>query len=59
MTDYQPRTPERLIEILKAQDENPRSWQQEAALTIARLQAEVIHLRSQPRVLNSNPMSFM
>jgi hypothetical protein len=37
MMDYQPRTPERLIEMLRAQDANPRSWQQEAANTIERL----------------------
>lgn len=35
--DYQPRTPERLIEILRAQSEQPRSWQREAATTIERL----------------------
>jgi hypothetical protein len=36
MTDeYQPRTIERIIEILLAQNDNPRSWQYEA----------VIHLR--------------
>lgn len=31
MTEYQRRTAERLVEILRAQDENPRSWQREAA----------------------------
>ena len=32
MTDeYQPRTRERLIEILRAHGENPRSWRAEAA----------------------------
>lgn len=36
--DYQPRTPERLIEILRAQAPNPRSWQAEAAATISRMQ---------------------
>jgi len=40
MTEYQPRTPERLVEILRAQGENPRSWQAEAAAEIARLTAE-------------------
>lgn len=29
--DYQPRTPERLVEILRAQSQNPRSWPNEAA----------------------------
>ena len=38
-TEYQPRTAERLIEILNAQDDNPRSWQREAAVTIAQLEA--------------------
>jgi hypothetical protein len=32
--EYQPRTPERLIEMLRAQSEQPRSWQREAASTI-------------------------
>jgi hypothetical protein len=35
--EYQPRTPARLIEILRAQDDNPRSWEVEAAETIERL----------------------
>jgi hypothetical protein len=35
MSEYQPRTRERLIEILRAQDQNPRSWQQEAADALA------------------------
>lgn len=37
MSEYQPRTHDRLVEILKAQDENPRSWQQEAADELARV----------------------
>lgn len=37
MSEYQPRTPDRLMEILRAQDANPRSWQQEAADEIERL----------------------
>lgn len=37
MTEYQPRTAERLIEILRAQGANPRSWQAEAAGEIERL----------------------
>lgn len=35
-SDYQPRTPERLVEILRAQSQNPRSWPNEAADTIER-----------------------
>lgn len=35
-TEYQPRSAARLVEILRAQDENPRSWQQEAADMIER-----------------------
>lgn len=35
--EYQPRTAERLIEILRAQDPNPRSWQQESADTMLRI----------------------
>lgn len=31
MSDYQPRTPERLVEILRAKGENPRSFEAEAA----------------------------
>jgi hypothetical protein len=38
--EYQPRTAERLVEILRAQDPNPRSWQAEAAAEIERLTAE-------------------
>lgn len=33
--EYTPRSRERLIEILRAQDENPRSWQREAARMLA------------------------
>lgn len=39
MSEYQPRTPERLVEILRSQDQNPRSWQQEAAREIGRLRS--------------------
>lgn len=41
MSDYQKRTPERLIEILRSSDQNPRSWNQEAADEIERLSAKV------------------
>lgn len=34
--DYQPRTPERLVEVLRAQSQNPRSWSNEAADAIER-----------------------
>lgn len=34
--EYRPRTIERLIEILSAQDQNPRSWQQEVARAVVR-----------------------
>lgn len=37
--EYQPRTAERLIEILRAGSVNPRSWQAEAADEIERLRA--------------------
>lgn len=37
MSEYQARTPERLMEILRTQDANPRSWQQEAADAIQNL----------------------
>jgi hypothetical protein len=37
MSDYQKRTAERLIEILRSSDQNPRSWNQEAADEIERL----------------------
>lgn len=37
--EYQPRTADRLIEILRATDPNPRSWQAEAASEIERLRA--------------------
>lgn len=46
MTDeYQPRTNERLVEILRAQDQNPRSWQQEAADAIERMQDAMLNVR--------------
>jgi hypothetical protein len=32
--EYQPRTRERLIEILQAQDQNPRSWQAETVVAL-------------------------
>lgn len=48
--EYQPRTPERLVEILRAVD-NPRSWQREAAALIAALPA-LIAERDQLRELN-------
>jgi 5-formyltetrahydrofolate cyclo-ligase len=38
--EYQPRTPERLCEMLRSQAVNPRSWQRETAAMIERLQAE-------------------
>lgn len=41
MSDYQKRTPERLIAILRSWDQNPRSWQQEAADEIASLRAQL------------------
>lgn len=41
MSDYQKRTPERLVEILRSSDQNPRSWNQEAADEIDRLRAEL------------------
>lgn len=40
--EYQPRTAERLVEILKAQDQNPRSWQREAARMIEQSRADVM-----------------
>lgn len=43
--EYQPRTAERLIEILRAQSQNPRSWQQEAADEIERLRELVTDIR--------------
>lgn len=36
---YQPRTRERVIEILESQSQNPRSWQREAAAFIAAARA--------------------
>jgi len=41
MSEYQKRTPERLIEILRSSDQNPRSWNQEAADEIASLRAQL------------------
>jgi hypothetical protein len=37
MSEYQPRTVDRLVEILRSQDQNPRSWQQEAAGELERM----------------------
>jgi hypothetical protein len=37
MTEYQPRTAERLVEILRAKSENPRSVYREAASEIERV----------------------
>lgn len=39
MSEYQRRTPERLIEILRARDQNPRSIEQEAADAIGQWMA--------------------
>jgi hypothetical protein len=41
VSEYRRRTPERLIEILRSRDQNPRSWDQEAADEIERLQAQL------------------
>lgn len=38
--EYQPRTRERLIEILNAGDQNPRSWQQEAIAFLHRTEPQ-------------------
>lgn len=37
MTEYQPRTPERLVEVLRSHGYGPRTWQAEAADLIERL----------------------
>jgi hypothetical protein len=39
--DYQPRTPERLIEILRSESTGPRSWQAEAAAVIEHRQKAI------------------
>lgn len=44
-TEYQPRTAGRIIEILRAKDRNPRSWQREAIGEIKRLTKENEKLR--------------
>lgn len=42
--EYQPRTAERLVEILRSKGTNPRSWEAEAADAIERLQ-DALELR--------------
>lgn len=37
--EYQPRTVERLVEILRSSSDNPRSWKREAADALERLSA--------------------
>jgi hypothetical protein len=41
MSEYQPRTLERIIEILQSQDQNPRSWQAEAASWLQQLRKRI------------------
>lgn len=38
MTEYQRRSTERIIEVLRSGDQNPRSWQQEAASRLSAMQ---------------------
>lgn len=54
MTEYQPRTSGRLIELLLAQDENPRSWQHEAAARITELEAERDRIADELDASNNN-----
>ncbi len=42
MTEYQPRTTERLLEILGSESTGPRSWQAEAAAEINRLSLALV-----------------
>jgi hypothetical protein len=53
---YQPRTPERLAEILRSQDQNPRSWQREAADEIERSARRSSGHKFDPRA-NPDPIS--
>jgi hypothetical protein len=54
MSDYQKRTPERLIEILRSSDQNPRSWNQEAADEIASLRAQLVGCNGEAKSCNSD-----
>lgn len=56
LNEYQSRTPERLVEILRSQSPNPRSWQQEAADLLDRLSSRQVSDDWTPTADNINSL---